>query len=253
MNGKLSDVLTNLVIAEFSSVDEGIVELSKRTGLGAEKILSFLKGEAMPQKFEAAKLAKSLAVLKDDSKASFGFLQLCNQSTAEFSAATVEAPVSIQEHETKETTDTNSELEELRRQVEEYKKALEAKEEELRYKQEMNQIIDSLQKKASDGVNSGWLPPALYKDMFDGLNEAKFSSMCTEKEIDPYVEAYAISYVLSLFEKFGQNSSALFSSSDSEPLENKQMTDEQLIEQQAMLNFKLYKANGNFSSLTTEE
>lgn len=265
MEGKLSEVLTNLLVAEFSSIDDGITEVSKRTGIDSRRFLSFIRGEAVPEKFEAAKLVKSLSVLKDDTKASFGFLQLCDQHLAEFSASAtieeskemtqtqelkveqMEAPVV----ESATTDDMNKELEELRRQVEEYKAALEAKEREIKERQEQEQLLANLDRRASDGVQQGWLPPVVYKELFDDLNQAKFSATCQEKQIDPYVEMYAIHYFLELMEKFGKSNTALFSSTEPEPIE--EASDEKKIEQQAYLNFKLYKANGNLENLFEKE
>lgn len=259
MNGKLSNVLSNLIIAEFSSIDEGITELSNRTGINANQLLAFLRGEAIPQRYEAAKLAKSLSVLREDSKASFGFLQLCDQHLAEFAATQAADVQTIEPAEPKQpdvsemdaSRQLNDEIERLRKQVEEYKAALEAKEREMQERQEQENLLRTLEQRASLGVEQGWLPPVVYKDMFSELNQAKFSAVCEEKQIDPLVEMYAISYLLNTFEKFGK-STALFSSTEPEPIEEEQSEDKK-IEEQALLNFKLYKAGGNFHSLESQE
>lgn len=256
MNGKLHEVLSNLLLAEFSSLDEGISEVSKRTGLDTRRIVAFLKNEAVPEKFEAGKLSKALSVLREDAKASFGFLQLCDQQMAEFSSATVEplqeAPETQEAQQVTENTEQlNKELEELRKQVEEYKAALEAKEREITERQEQEQLLNTLDQRASAGVQQGWLPPVVYKELFEDLTQAKFSSVCNEKQIDPYVEMYAINYFLNLMEKFGKSNTALFSATEAEPIE--EIPEDKKIEQQAYLNFKLYKANGNLENLFDKE
>lgn len=115
--------------------------------------------------------------------------------------------------------------------------------------QEVTELLHLLAQRSNIGIEKGWLPPAVRNKLFENINEhnayASFSSICQDKEIDPYVELYAISYALDLFESFG-NQMAMFSSTEPEQIDYRQYELEQQIEKQAELNFRLFKQNGAF-------
>lgn len=278
---QFTETLANLFLAEFGSLEDGIKTVSEKASVSSDTLVKFLSGEDYPSMQTAARIGKCISILNDDPSANFGFLQLATAARnefAEFSSTETEenkeTKVEVQEPQTpvaevkqEEPVQTVQEvvvqpepapavdnqvlskINELEAQLQEYRNLLEKQKQVTQTQNEITDLLYLLEQRAKLGIDKGWLPPAVHKKLFKDISQnnayASFSSVCNDKEIDPYVELYAISYALDLFESFG-NQMAMFSSTEPETFDNKQIELEKQIEKQAELNFKLFKQNGAF-------
>lgn len=268
---QFTETLANLFLAEFGSIEDGIQEISSKASISVDTLMKYLSGEDFPSMQTTARLGKSFLVLANDPNANFGFLQLAaaaRDEVAEFSSTetssdtkevnvntsnqyTQEPMVEQSEHQvqTQVNDDVYTKIQQLEQQLESYKSQIQTQIEFDQTKNEITDLLTLLNERSKLGIEKGWLPPAVKNKLFENVNEhnafASFTSICQDKEIDPYVELYAISYALDLFESFG-NQMAMFSSTEPEQIDSRQYELEQQIEKQAELNFKLFKQNGAF-------
>ncbi|WP_460193475.1 hypothetical protein [Thermosynechococcus sp. FA-CM-4201] len=190
---QFTETLANLFLAEFDNFEEGIYTISKKAGVSYDLLVRYLSGEDYPSTQTAARIGKSFSILKNDPNASFGFLQLATAARNELI-------------ETSSQSEQYNNMVELDKQIQEYKQPLDMQTELNHTENEISELLYLLFQRSKLGIEKGWLPPAVYNKMFENISEnnayVSFCSICSAKEIDPYVELYAISYTLDLFESF---------------------------------------------------
>lgn len=190
---QFTETLTNLFLAEFDSIEEGIYTISKKASISCDILVKYLSGEDYPSAQIAARIGKSFSILRNDPNANFGFLQLATAARNELTDASSESG-------------KYNKMAEIDRKIQDYEQPLDMQTELNNTEDEVSNLLYLLFQRSKIGIEKGWLPPAVYNKIFENINEinpyVSFCSICNRKEIDPYVELYAISYTLDLFESF---------------------------------------------------
>ncbi len=185
----------------YDTVEALVDDLSTATGFDPDDLAALISGEITVDDFEdpelaAHTLAQAFSTTASDEDAYDGFMQM----------AAEEAGYDVDSEEEADGVDYSRYRLELDREAR--LNSLEANFAQAQFESAVQQELMELTREADLGFQEGWLPPAAYKSIIgefemDSDRFAAFSSVCTQNEVSPEVELYAMRKQLEAFRRVG--------------------------------------------------
>lgn len=213
----------------YEDLEEGVNDLAKGLGLDAEDTAGLFTGDFVPH----PELVDAIAQLLELDENTYYQLHQLGE------VARVDAGY---EYGDEEEEDEEEESEEAS-----YSRELESRLAEFEFNNELKDAISSLELDARHGVEDGWLPPIVYKELIGSFELEKdqiaaFSAVCEASQVDANTQLYAINYALEAFKRCGPLMT--FGAFADEPLDERQAAIATGTRDQASRNFELRKRRG---------
>jgi len=248
------EALIHLIDDHYEDAEEAISDLQEVTGLSEDDVLDLIEGLAVPDE-ELTSAIGSMFELTAENEDSFeDLLDVASLSRQDaygydpvYEELEDEDEIEAVDEEDEEEDEYEDEDEEAQYSaIDSRYAALENKIVEFELEKEVKTALANIERKANQGVQEGWLPPVAHRALLGSFEReedrlAKFSELCDANGVDLNTQLVAFEFALKVFEHCGPM--VQFGQVIQEDLDPRQAEFQSNLEDQAVLNFQLWKEN----------